>query len=133
MRFEGSSSFFSRLEQVIDAPEPPTRGGAGGVDDEAIEERALEPVLEAADEATDATPQACTDAPPAARAAPAPPIPPLPVADLLKGIRVAATPEGGLRIDAPPESAAALAEVFGAMAQLLREGAAPAGPATIRE
>jgi superfamily II DNA or RNA helicase len=147
VRFEGASSFFSRLEQVLEAPEVPA-AAARGADDESLEERAIEPVLDAADEARDAAPEAVPQLPArtariasadvpalAARAAalpapeapapsPAPPHVPAPFADLFKGIRVAPTPGGGLRLEAPPESAGALLDLFEGMARLLREGAA---------
>lgn len=42
------------------------------------------------------------------------------VPQLLGSLSVKKTPEGGLILEAPPESAEALASLFGAMAQLLR-------------
>jgi len=134
VRFEGASSFFSRLDQVLEAPEPATTGGSGDGDEDAIEERAIEPVLEAADEACDAAPAKteildsaavtpAADVPATGgRAAPAPPD--LRAAgELLRGVRIAPTLEGGLRIEAPPESAVAIAELLEGMARLFREGA----------
>jgi hypothetical protein len=54
--------------------------------------------------------------------APAPPAP-VEVERLLAGLKVERTGKGGLRIEAPPESASTLAALFSGLAQMLQSAA----------
>jgi superfamily II DNA or RNA helicase len=115
--FERSGSFLSRLERVvapgIAAPAEPATADDGEAD------REVDAVVASADESRDAP------------GAPAPDLLPSPAGlqRLVAGVSVRRTARGGLVIEAPPETASALAALFGGMAQLLAAAAGPAGRA----
>jgi len=73
-------------------------------------QRLLDEVVAAADESTDPV----AETPPPPSGAP----------ELLAGIRIETSPDGAMRIEAPPEAAETLAGLFEAMAGMLRKGAA---------
>ena len=50
------------------------------------------------------------------------------VQDLFSGLKVQRTAQGGLVIEAPPETASTLAALFAGMAHLLQAAAAPPAP-----
>jgi superfamily II DNA or RNA helicase len=124
--FEGSGTFLKQLcqpaaEGDVETPTDIDRDGQDGMLDE---------LLDAADESTDA-PQPC---PQSSHEAPTPALPPgaLPPAEDLRGlfeqIAVSRTAEGGLRLEAPPDAAEALAELFTGFAGLLTGVARQSAP-----
>jgi hypothetical protein len=131
VRFDGPSSFTGDIERLIEPIEvPEVPGGEDATEasddahDDASELQAVAPPA-----AENAREQATVEpAPPperiAARREPAAasvePTPSLDVPQLLGTLSVTRTPEGGLRIDAPPSAAAELSQLFGGLAELLR-------------
>ena len=121
VRFDRSGSFLASLERLFaDAPEP-------GEEDE--DELEAEAEL-AEDTLPSAPPQAVSPAQAAAPQATASPGATLPAAPgleamqgLFAGLEVQRTPEGRVRIEAPPEAAAALASLLQGLAQALVETA----------
>ncbi len=131
VRFERSSSFFSRLERIIEparAPEPVVEASP---EEQASAEREADALVAAAEEGGDA--HAAELGPPAAppagavRIGPVPEAEPgrLPPASELRGwlsqLRVERRDDGGLAIEAPPEAADGLVALFEGMGRLLRE------------
>jgi hypothetical protein len=117
LRFTSSGRFLDRVEQLVEPPQTPEL-----------------PPLDEPDEAMDELPPAAVAGQPAAspaadrpRIAPQRPVgppttPPASGADvkqLLAGVRVECTADGGLRIEASPEAAGTLAAMFETMAKLL--------------
>jgi hypothetical protein len=117
--FERAGSFLSRIERIIAPAISPATARAEDVsvpeDDGA--ERELDAVVAAGDEARDAPGVA------------APGLEPIPSAAeiqrLVSGLTVQRTANGGLVIEAPPETASTLGALFSGMAQLLQAAAAP--------
>jgi hypothetical protein len=120
--FERSGSFLSRIEQVVAPalPRAPGRGAeAAEPEEDSPQEREIDAVMAAGDEARDGRVPAAPA--PSARDA----------QDLFSGLKVQRTAQGGLVIEAPPETASTLAALFAGMAQLLQAAAAaPAPPGT---
>ncbi len=113
--FDGSASFLGQLKQIVDAPVVPNTPPEEEIEEQAAEGRVLDDIVAAADESTDPVSE------PPSRGA----------RELLAGIRVETSPDGSMRIEAPPEAAEVLAGLFEAMAGMLRKGAvdqAPTGP-----
>ena len=80
-------------------------------------EREIEAVVAAGDESRDVAIPTATAPEPSDRAAT--------IQQLFAGLTIQRTGSGGLVIEAPPESASALAALFSGMAQLLQAAAAP--------
>ena len=115
--FERSGSFLSRIERIVApalGPAPPRgRETADAEDDPA--EREIEALVTAGDESRDAPAPTAPEPTPTPSAAD--------VQRLFSGLTVQRTGRGGLVIEAPPETAATLAALFGGMAQLLQAAA----------
>jgi SNF2 family DNA or RNA helicase len=116
--FERSGSFLSRIERII----APVISPASAREDVSIPEddgaeREIEAVVAAGDESRDVAIPTATAPEPPDRAATIP--------HLFAGLTVQRTASGGLVIEAPPESASALAALFSGMAQLLQAVAVP--------
>ncbi|MEP7308789.1 MAG: DEAD/DEAH box helicase [Acidobacteriota bacterium] len=114
--FERSGSFLSRIERIVaPATSPaPTREDASVPDDDAAA-REIEAVVAAGDESGDV---AFATAPEPSDAAAA-------LQRLVAGVTVRRTANGGLLIEAPPDTASTLGALFSGMAQLLQAAAAP--------
>ena len=106
MRFEGAGSFLSTVRALVE----PSLPIAEGVDE------GLDVARDAADSDTPEV-EARSAVPPNA-AAPEIAAPRAPA-----GLTITRLEDGGLRIDAPPELAGALAEAFTLLADALRRGA----------
>ena len=134
--FTRAGSFVSRLERIVAAaPAPKTRAEADRAPEPGIAaEEALDELVAAADEGRDAAPAGRAPLPPPAPTPPAAassaPTAPRPgdVRDLLSRMSLVRGADGGVRVEAPPESAATLAALFEGLAALLRHGATPAAP-----
>jgi hypothetical protein len=117
--FERSGSFLSRIERIIvPAISPaPARAEDVSVPEDDGAEREIDAVVAAGDEARDAS----------GVAAPGPePIPSTAeIQHLVSGLTVQRTANGGLVIEAPPETASTLGALFSGLAQLLQAAAAP--------
>jgi len=113
VRFEGCGTFLDRLEKIVEPPVVPELQveEAEGEEGEEGGDGAVEALLLAADESRD------REVEPAARPAASD------LGGMLRSLRVERTKSGGLSIEAPPESAAALAQVFEVFASLLRTAA----------
>ena len=127
LRFGGSGRFIDRVERLVEPVEAPDLGEP----DEELDEVAVP----GRGEDSPAEELAAADRTPAPRPVPTPSQrPPAPIVDgprvqqLLAGLRVERTDDGGLRIDAPPEAAGALAAMFQSMAELLAAAANPQPP-----
>jgi SNF2 family DNA or RNA helicase len=119
VRFTSSGGFLDRVEQLFEPPSAPE----------------LPPLDEAEQEVDEVAPAAAVELPavvptveqPPTTAAPVGPAPPPPPAgdirQLLAGLQVARTADGGLRIEAPPAAAGTLAAMFQTMATLLAAAA----------
>lgn len=127
VRFDTAASFLTRVERLVDlgpAPEAPARIEPADGDGElppppaeaALEDAAL------ADAESDATPSRA----PQIAGGPTPSAGEL--SSLFETLRVERTPNGGVRIEAPPQSAESLVALFQGMAKLL--GAAASAPGT---
>jgi hypothetical protein len=109
--FERSGSFLSRIERIV----APAQSAAAAEDDGS--EREIDAMLVASDESGDA---------PGMTAPVKEPIPSATeIQRLVSGLVVQRTPNGGLVIAAPPETASILSALFAGMAQLLQAAAAP--------
>ena len=127
LRFGGSGRFIDRVERLVEPVEAPDLGEP----DEELDEVAVP----GRGEDSPAEELAAADRTPAPQPVPTPSQrPPAPMVDgprvqqLLAGLRVERTDDGGLRIDAPPEAAGALAAMFQSMADLLAAAATPQPP-----
>jgi hypothetical protein len=116
--FERSGSFLSRVERII-APliSPASAHEDVSIPEDDGAEREIEAVVAAADESRDVAITTAT--------APEPPDWAATIPRLFAGLTVQRAASGGLVIEAPPESASALAALFSGMAQLLQAAAAP--------
>jgi hypothetical protein len=128
IRFDHSGSFLSTIEKVVEparVPDLPETEEGVGEADMAID-REVDEVLAASDESQDET----RDTPGEREArreraegvAPVKLPPAVDVEGLFSQLEIAPTAQGGVRIEAPPEAAAALAAVFEGLAGLLRRG-----------
>ena len=115
--FERSGSFLSRIEQVVAValPRAPEREAEAAEPEDGPAEREIDAVMAAGDEARDVHVPAAPELAPSARD----------VQDLFSGLKVQRTAQGGLVIEAPPETASTLAALFAGMAHLLQAAAAP--------
>lgn len=124
IRFERSGSFLATMERLIEKPAIPEAADADGASDEAsgAVEAELDDVVSAADESQDSPilpGGAGADAATGARMPTA--LPPAgDIRTLFSGLKVHRTDDGGLRIEAPPETAATLAAVLEGLAQVLK-------------
>ncbi len=115
--FERSGSFFSRIERIVGPailPAPVRREELGDSGDDGAE-REIEAVVAAGDESGDAAGAAARGAQPTSSAAD--------IQRLVAGLTVQRTANGGLVIEAPPDTASTLAALFSGMAQLLTAAA----------
>jgi hypothetical protein len=114
VRFDGPASFTADIERLIEPIEVPE--AVGGED---------------APEATEDPGELQPEAPPPAEPVPTAaaeeqvaadvlPLPPLGVAQLFEKISVSRTPEGGMRIEAPPSAAAELSQLLAGLVDLLQ-------------
>jgi len=137
LKFSGSGRFLDKLEHLVEPVQAPDLGEP----DEPIDEV----VAPGRDGPSPAEEQIVAPSPPTSQQAPGRPVvprAPVPpdqqsaspilegsqVKQLLAGIQVERTEKGGLRIEAPPEAAGALAAMFQGMADLLAAAASPAPP-----
>jgi hypothetical protein len=140
VRFDGPASFTADIERLIEPIEvPEALGGedapeATGDTVELHPDAAApsaEPALLAATEPAATEPAATEPAAPLLAPEPAAaikeqvtadflPVPALGVAQLLEKISVSRTPEGGMRIEAPPSAAAELSQLLTGLADLLQ-------------
>jgi superfamily II DNA/RNA helicase len=122
IQFASSGSFLDRVERLVELPRMPELPPLDEPEDE-VDEVAT-PARQVAT-AADRPAAAPSPAPPAAPSAPpvSPPQSPAAVQQLLAGVHVERTSEGGLRIEAPPEAAGTLAAMFQSMASLLAAAA----------
>ncbi len=117
--FERSGSFLSRIERMV-APSPAqTRAETVAAPEDDGSESEIDAVVAAGDESRDA-PGAVTTMP-----GPAPSV--ADIQRLVAGLTVQQTADGGLVVEAPPETASRLAALFSGIAQLLQATAAPRG------
>ncbi|MDZ4804143.1 MAG: DEAD/DEAH box helicase [Candidatus Eisenbacteria bacterium] len=124
IRFERSGSFLSTMERLIEKPAIPDAPDLDGASAEAsgAVEAELDEVVSAADESQDSSLRPGSAGPGTAESARMPEAPP-PAGDirtLFAGLKVRRTDEGGLTIEAPPETAATLAAVLEGLAQVLK-------------
>ncbi len=129
LEFTGSGGFLDRMERLVEPAEAPDLGEPEEAIDQVVTPvRSQEPIEETPVPAVaQPTPLSTPIAPvePSIGADPQLPPPPPPqiqgaqVQQLFAAIRVEQTAEGGLKIEAPPEAAAALAAMFQGMAGLL--------------
>jgi hypothetical protein len=117
--FERSGSFLSRIERIVAPALAPaqTRAAAVAAPEDDATEREIDAVVAAGDESRDAP----------VEAAPGPESIPsaAEIQRLVSGLTVQRTANGGLVIEAPPETASTLGALFSGMAQLLQAAAAP--------
>jgi hypothetical protein len=133
--FERSGSFLSRIERIVApaiARAPANGADLGDAEDDATE-REVDAVMAAGDESRDGPPpqRGCRVGDPGPGASTPGPEPVPSAADigrLVSGLSVQRTANGGLVIEAPPETASTLAALFSGMAQLLQAAAAPTIP-----
>jgi hypothetical protein len=134
LKFSGSGRFLDRVERLVEPVQPPDLGEPDETIDEVVPpERGEAPATEK---------QVVTPRPRTGQQAPGRPIVPRPAAapdqqpasptlegsqiqQLFAGMHVERTENGGLRIEAPPEAAGALAAMFQGMANLLATAASP--------
>jgi SNF2 family DNA or RNA helicase len=108
--FDRSTGLVGRLERVLD---PALLDAAAGLEeDDDAADLATEALVAAADEARDGDLVAAA-APPVAS-----------VSGLLGSVRIEPRPDGGLRIEAPPEAAEGLRALFEGMARLMAQASA---------
>jgi len=117
VRFDGATSFLSRLEKVVAPVEVPELAE----DEASAAESEADALVAAADEAGD------RDA--AGDGAPASGVDPVAVRSLLAQVRVEPTGEGNVRVEAPAEAAETLIGLLEGLAGLLRGSASGAGEA----
>jgi hypothetical protein len=114
--FERAGTFLSRIERIMVPAIDTGPAGAGaeapGADDDSGE-REIDALVSAADESRDAPAPADPAPVPAARE----------IEELFSGLSMRRTVEGGLLIEAPPETASALAALFSGMGRLLQAAA----------
>ncbi len=133
--FSRAGSFVARLDRIVSAStaSAPARETDPAPEPGIAADRAIDEVVEAADESMDATPAAHTSAatptapttvPASSAAGPRP----ADVRDLLSRVSLVRQSDGGIRIEAPPESASTLAALFEGLADLLRRGATGSAP-----
>jgi hypothetical protein len=124
--FDRSGSFLSRIERIV-APavgRPPARDAETAEPEDGSAEREIDAMVTAADESRDARVAAAPE--------PMPPPSAVDVQKLFAGLSVQRTAQGGLMIEAPPDTASTLAALFAGMAELLQAAApAPAPPVPI--
>ena len=115
--FERSGSFLSRIEKIMEPalPRSEARGREAVEPEDGPEDRVIDAIMAAGDEAGDARVPAALESAPSAQSVPG----------LLSGLKVARTAEGGVVIEAPLETASTLAAVLAGLSQLL-QAAAPA-------
>jgi hypothetical protein len=108
IRFDEATSFLSQVERLIGAhgPGPGTPPDRATADVDVAEDDTLAPNSDDIERSSVVSPVAAHD-----------------MLGALQGVRVVRTPDGGLRIDASRESAAALSTVFDVFSRLLREAA----------
>jgi SNF2 family DNA or RNA helicase len=118
IEFTSSGRFLDRVEQLV---EPPRAPELPLLDEPEDDVDAIATPARQVPTAADRPAAAPSPAAPAAPSAPpvAPRQSPATVQQLLAGVRVERTSEGGLRIEAPPEAAGTLAAMFQSMADLL--------------
>jgi len=137
LKFSGSGRFLDRVERLVEPVQAPDLGEPDETIDEVVPpERGEAPATEE---------QVVTPRPPTGQQAPSRPVVPRTtvapdqqpasptlegsqVQQLFAGMHVERTENGGLRIEAPPEAAGALAAMFQGMADLLATAASPASP-----
>lgn len=120
VRFEGSASFMAGLKQIVAAPtvegapaEPEAPVELDAPEGNASADHEIDTLVDAADEHD---------------AAPEPPRVMLPATDTnllaaLSHLKIQTAPDGRMHIDAPPEAAAALAQLFSGLARMLESAA----------
>ena len=120
--FDRSGSFLSRIERIVTPAieRTPARDVEITEPEDGPAERQIDALMAAGDESSDARIAAAPE--------PAPPPSAGDVQKLFAGLSVQRTAQGGLMIEAPPETASTLAALFAGMAQLL-QAAAPPTPA----
>jgi hypothetical protein len=126
VRFDRSGSFLTRLERLLgDVPAPESEDESEESEADAAEEAALDAVLEEADDPGPIEMAARTQPQPGRAPSSGEGEPAAPSAGgvqrLFASLEVRHTPEGKVRIEAPPEAAAALSALFEGMARMLRE------------
>jgi SNF2 family DNA or RNA helicase len=121
--FDRSGSFLAGLERLFEEVAAPERDGEDA-EAEVAEEAAIDALLEGADDAAAAEPPARSELPPApprgesvtaARSSAGE------LARLLASLEIQKTAEGAVRIEAPPEAAAALSALFVGLARMLQD------------
>ena len=136
LKFTGSGGFLDRMERLVEPVSAPELGDPEEAIDQVVTPaRSQEPIEQAP--ITIAVPPSAPSEPSqpiAPSIAAEPQLPPTSpqvqgsqIQQLFTAIQVERTPQGGLKIEAPPEAAGALAAMFQGMANLL---AGAAGPAT---
>lgn len=119
--FEHAGSFLSRIEKVVEVPEvPEVKGSDDGAVDDTLEDRELETILNQADESKEnPTHERETEAARERQLLESGPDN-TSVGALFSQLQVERQQDGAIRIEAPPEVAGALCDLFAGMAQLLR-------------
>jgi len=119
--FERSGSFLSRIERIVAPPltSGQTRAAEVATSEEDGTEREIDAVVAAGDESRDA-PDSVVPRPASTPSAGE-------FQRLVSGLSIQRTASGGLVVEAPRETASALAALFSEMAQLFQAAAAPPG------
>jgi len=135
VQFDQSSSFLAKVEKIYEAAAPSESAVASievefpdlDLDDEVADP--FEPILAAADEATDRADEATGEGPEPgpieASADPAPTATAGDVRHLFSQLQIRREPDGRVVIEAPPGAASALGALFEGMAALLHSASAP--------
>ena len=108
VRFDGQHSFLEGVKKLVDAPELPD-----GAEDDALDQVEGPAAEETSDPVTEPVSPVMQLAQPPA------------LLSVLSRLSLAPLPDGGLRIDAPPEIAVPLADLLENLARSLRASAAP--------
>jgi superfamily II DNA/RNA helicase len=118
--FERSGTFLSRLERIVEPALAPAQTSADvAAPEDDASEREIDAVVAAGDESRDAAGTT------AMRPEPIPSAPE--IQRLVSGLTMQRTANGGLVIEAPPETASTLGALFLGMAQLFQAAGAPPG------
>jgi hypothetical protein len=109
--FDGSASFLSSVESLLEIDQLPE--APAPMDSEAAADDVEAPLVDLdSGEGDDVVPEGL------AEIAPAAPVPPPELGALFGALKVERKPDGGVRVDAPPEAAEQLMQVFSGMARL---------------
>ena len=113
VQFEHSGRFLSSVARIAAPVDVPPVDPEGAADDDRAMERELEQILDASDESGDEAKDRVDVKVPFAPS-------PQEIRQIFAQVKVTATPEGGMRIEAPPSAARSLAALFEGLANILK-------------